>query len=83
MLDKNRDSLKWWESQVSNFPKLSNLGYLALKYLSFPPSSVEGELLFSIGGNVYTPHRNRLTAARGDMLVFIYNYNLRIFKFNY
>ena len=69
MLDKNGDP---WESQVSKFPKLSNL---ALKYLSWPPSSVEGERLFSIGGNANTPHRNRLTAAHGEILAFL-NYNL-------
>ena len=50
---------------------------LAYKYLCSPPSTVESERLFSIGGNIYTPHRNRLSPDYGQKLMFL-NYNLRL-----
>ena len=58
------------------------LAKLAKRLLSAPPSSVESERLFSIGGNIYTPKRNRLTAEHGERLMFM-NFNLRAFNFNY
>ena len=57
------------------FPCLSEM---AQKYLSCPPSSVESERLFSIGGNIITSKRNRLGADNSEKLMFL-NYNLRLF----
>jgi hypothetical protein len=78
---QSRDSnpLEWWQNNKSNFPELA---VVANKMLCSSPSSVESERLFSIGGNVYTPHRNRLTAETGEKLMLL-NFNLRAFKFSY
>jgi len=78
-LNKDFSPLQWWKKNIAIFPLLSDL---AAKFLSSPPSSIESERLFSIEGNVYSPHRNWLTANTGEILMFL-NYNLRIFDFKY
>ena len=76
---RNSDPLQWWRDNRVLYPELAPL---AGKMLCSPPSSIESERLFSIGGNVYTPHRNRLTPETGEKLMLL-NYNLRIFNFEY
>lgn len=76
---RDGDPFIWWKKNEAMFPMLS---CLANKYLSSPPSSIESERLFSTGGNIYTPHRNRLSSDRGEMLMFLH-YNLQIFDFDY
>lgn len=78
-VQREANPLQWWGD---NMIVLTSLAPLAKKYLSSPPSSIESERLFSIGGNIYSPHRNRLTASNGEMLMFL-NYNLRMFNFSY
>ena len=56
-----------WGAKKSNFKQLASI---AQKYLSFPPSSVESERLFSCGGQVHSPQRNRLPPETGEMLMF-------------
>lgn len=73
-LDLKGDVFKWWNEHKILFPSLA---VLARKFLSSPPSSVESERLFSIGGNIYTPHRARLNADMGEKLMFL-NFNLRL-----
>ena len=70
---------EWWKMNSTRLPMLAKL---AKRLLSAPSSSVESERLFSIGGNIYTPKRNRLTAEHGEMLMFL-NFNLRAFDFKY
>ena len=65
----------WWKKHMAIFPCLSEM---AQKYLSCPPSSVESERLFSIGGNIITTKRRRLGADNSEKLMFL-NYNLRLF----
>ena len=74
-----QDPLIWWKANAYRFPILSKL---ARELLSAPPSSVESERLFSIGGNIYTSKRNRLTPEHGEMLMFL-NFNLRAFNYQY
>ena len=50
------------------------LSKLALKYLSASPSSIESERLFSTGGNVYKPARNRLCPENGETNVSALQY---------
>ena len=71
-LDKNGNSFEWWKQHKLQLPLLS---MLASKYLSSPPSSVESERTFSIGGNVVTRNRNRLRADNTEKLIFL-NANL-------
>ena len=73
------DPILWWKTNINVFPEL---GRVAHKMLSSPPSSIEGERLFSTGGNVFSPHRNRLTPETGEKLMLL-NFNLRIFSFEY
>ena len=73
-LARDKDPMQWWQENLSVYPYLS---LLAQKYLSCPPSSVESERVFSTGGNVYTPHRNRLNPEMGERLIFLhFNLNL-------
>jgi hypothetical protein len=62
--------------------ELPLLSKLALKYLSAPVSSVESERIFSTGGNLYKPTRNRPCPENGETLMFLH-YNLRVFNFDY
>ena len=79
VMPRDIDALIWWRENRTGFPELEKL---ANKMLCSPPSSVESERLFSIGGNVYTSHRSRLTPETGERLMFL-NFNLRMFNFNY
>ena len=77
---KNRDDpVQWWKVNNSSF---SYMSCLVKKYLCAPPSSVESERLFSVGGSIYSPKRNRMTADTGEMLMFLH-YNLRALGFKY
>ena len=58
---------RWTYKQI----KLPNLRLLANIFLSTPPSQVKTERLFSMGGNICTPHRNRLTSDTGEMRMFL------------
>ena len=73
-LDLKGNPLDWWKKNGVLF---SGLSEMAKKILSCPPSSVESERLFSIGGNILTDKRSRLKAENSEMLMFL-NYNLRL-----
>lgn len=79
LLARSDDPFQWWKKTQETLPRLSKL---ASKYLSAPPSSVESERLFSTGGNVYEPTRNRLCPENGETLMFLH-YNLRVLNFKY
>lgn len=79
LLLRTDDPFKWWKTAQETLPLLSKL---ASRYLSAPPSSVESERLFSTGGNVYEPTRNRLCSENGETLMFLH-YNLRVYNFKY
>ena len=71
-ISMDEDPLKWWMMHAINFPHLRTV---AARYLSSPPSSVESEWVFSIGGNIVTKDRSRLTADNTKKLIFL-NSNL-------
>ena len=75
-LDKNVTPLCWWQIHKGELPHLS---HIANKYLSSPPSSVESERLFSIGGQTYTSRRSNLSPETGERLIKLC-FNLK--KFN-
>jgi len=79
LLPRDDNLFMWWHENGPRFPLLS---VLANKYLSAPPSSVESERIFSVGGNVNTPKRNRLSPDTSESLMFLHH-NLRIFEFQY
>ncbi|XP_023212487.1 zinc finger BED domain-containing protein 4-like [Centruroides sculpturatus] len=76
---RHSDPFLWWRSSKELFPNLSEL---AMKYLSAPASSIESERIFSTGGNIYEPARNRLCPENGEILMFLH-YNLRVLQFEY
>ena len=71
------DSLKWWEINRSIFTELGTV-VNKMQY----SSSVESERLFSVGENIYTPHRSQLMPATGEKLMLL-NFILPILNFNY
>ena len=75
-LEKNLTHLCWWQIHKGELPHLS---HIANKYLSSPPSSVESERLFSIGGQTYTSRRSNLSPETGERLIKLC-FNLK--KFN-
>lgn len=79
LLPRHDDPFVWWKNSRETFPLLSKL---ALKYLSAPASSAESERVFSTGGNIYKPTRNKIYPKNGEVLMFLH-YNLRVLKFNY
>ena len=79
-INPEADHLQWWRERRRDFPMLSAV---ANRHLSAPPSSVESERTFSIGGRVYSPHRaGRLSAANGERFMVL-NQNLRHFNYQY
>ena len=78
-LEQNKNPIQWWGLYKEQLP---NMAHLAKKYLSAPLSSVESERVFSIGGNLYSLKRNRITAETGKMLMFLH-YNFLVKGFNY
>ena len=68
----DEDPFKWWIMNAMGFPYLKTV---AARYLSSPLSSVESERTFSIGGNIVTKDRTRLTADNTEKLIFL-NSNL-------
>ena len=74
---KDVDVMLWWKANSTMFPELTKI---ANKMLSSSPSSVESERIFSTGGNIYTPQRNRLNPNTGEKLMLLH-FNLRVFNF--
>ena len=79
LIANNENPLNWWKANKEELPSLA---LLSRKYLCAPPSSVESERIFSVGGNIYSPKRNRLEPTTGEMLMFLH-YNLRVLQFDY
>ena len=66
-IEKSSSPFKFWKMFSGSLKLLSSL---SKKYLCSPPSSVESERLFSCGGQIYSPKRNRLNADTGEKLMF-------------
>lgn len=73
---KKSDPLQYWKKHATECPSLAAL---ATKYLCAPCSSVDSERLFSSVSNVLDEKRNRLSADRVEMLVFIKK-NIHVLK---
>ena len=75
-LKERVDPLDWWRENRQNLPMLA---LMANRYLCSPPSSVESERLFSIGGCTYQPKRSRLLPQNGETLITL-AFNLKHFS---
>ncbi|XP_029458251.1 zinc finger BED domain-containing protein 4-like [Rhinatrema bivittatum] len=62
------DPLRYWAQKASMWPELA---IVAQHFLSCPPTSVQSERVFSITGNIVSPHRARLSPDLVEQLVFI------------
>ena len=71
-LDLTADPFDWWKRHSLFMPSLSKV---AARYLSSPPSSVESERTFSIGGNIITKERTKLRPENTEQMIFL-NENL-------
>ena len=60
-------ALKFWQDQQ----RLKSLSAYARSILVVPASSAAVERVFSVGGNVLTPRRNRLSSERLSQLMVI------------
>ena len=66
---------EWWNDNKKSFPKLA---LIANKFLCSPPSSVESERTFSIGGQTYAPKRSKLLPDTSSKLIQL-SFNMRHF----
>ncbi|CAB4493022.1 unnamed protein product [Rhizophagus irregularis] len=66
-IDVSTCPFKWWASQESQFPILSQL---AKKYLAILATSAASERLFSDAGNVMTVKRTNLSPTTFEHLIF-------------
>ncbi|KAL6062157.1 RNA polymerase II regulatory region DNA binding [Balamuthia mandrillaris] len=72
-IPEKRDPRTWWREHCHLFPRLY---HVALKYLSIPATSAESERIFSLTGNILSPHRSTLSSQRLNQLVFLKHYQL-------
>uniref|UniRef100_A0A803TK93 BED-type domain-containing protein n=1 Tax=Anolis carolinensis TaxID=28377 RepID=A0A803TK93_ANOCA len=71
------DPLAYWASRDHMWPDLS---HVARQFLSCPPTSVQSERVFSLAGDVVTPHRSLLDPQTVEKLVFL-EANLPVLNF--
>uniref|UniRef100_A0A803TBZ6 BED-type domain-containing protein n=1 Tax=Anolis carolinensis TaxID=28377 RepID=A0A803TBZ6_ANOCA len=71
------DPLAYWASRDHRWPDLS---HVARQFLSCPPTSVQSERVFSLAGDVVTPHRSLLDPQTVEKLVFL-KANLPVLNF--
>uniref|UniRef100_A0A803T1C6 BED-type domain-containing protein n=1 Tax=Anolis carolinensis TaxID=28377 RepID=A0A803T1C6_ANOCA len=71
------DPLAYWASCDHMWPDLS---HVARQFLSCPPTSVQSERVFSLAGDVVTPHRSLLDPQTVEKLVFL-KANLPVLNF--
>ena len=63
------DILMWWKLNELKYPTLQEI---ARDVLAIPISTVASESTFSIGGQILTPHRNRLHYTTLEALMVLY-----------
>ena len=72
------DVLNWWKVHENAIPLLAKL---AKHVLTIPASSSKSERVFSCGGNLVTPHRNKLADKKVEDFVVIKENNSTINEF--
>lgn len=66
-VDHNLTVLEWWKKNSLFFPRIS---MLAKKFLVIPASSVSSERVFSLGGQINSKKRCRLSHSNVDLFFF-------------
>ena len=72
-IDHNLTVLEWWKKNSAFFPRLS---VLAKKFLAIHASSVSSERVFSLGGQIVSKKRCRLSHNNVDLFIFL-NKNMK------
>lgn len=72
-VDHNLTVLEWWKKNSLFFPRIS---ILAKKFLAIPASSVSSERVFSLGGQIVSKKRCRLSHSNVDLFIFL-NKNMK------
>ncbi|KAI4872545.1 hypothetical protein NFI96_025157, partial [Prochilodus magdalenae] len=67
-IPRSDNPFEYWGNNHARFPILAAT---AVKFLSAPSTSVESERLFSTASNIVDEKRNRLTAEKAEMLIFL------------
>ena len=91
----NFDILVWWKENGPKYPILSSI---ARDILAIPVSTVTSESIFSTGGKVVSPHRNKLHSdtlealmcdqnwlwvdIKGDYIKILFLYHICLIVFN-
>lgn len=78
VIPRHHDPLKYWQTIKHAYPVLFNI---AKKYLSVIATSVPSERLFSKTGIIKSDARNRLTAKRLNILLFLGSLNYEDWEF--
>ena len=73
---QSTDPLHYWAIKEKVWPDLS---LLAQWNLSCPPTSVASERVFSVAGDIVSPHRSRLLPWKVEQLTFL-KVNYPLFK---
>ena len=74
-IESHVDPHDWWATNKVEMPRLT---LLANRFLSAPPSSIESERTFSLGGCTYIPERSKLLPETGSKLIEL-GFNMRHF----
>ena len=73
------DIFDWWSRHAREFP---NLAEMAADYLSIPGGSVDVERLFSVGSDIITADRNKLSAETVSAIVEVQSW-IKAFDINW
>jgi hypothetical protein len=70
---RNVDILKYWQSKQYQYPLIASI---AKDHLAIPATSAESERVFSVGGDIITKKRNRLSPSTLRYLLCLRNWGV-------
>ncbi|PQM43529.1 hypothetical protein VC83_09656 [Pseudogymnoascus destructans] len=70
---RNTDILKYWQSKQFQYPLIASI---AKDHLAIPATSADSERVFSVGGDIITKKRNRLSPSTLRYLLCLRNWGI-------
>jgi hypothetical protein len=70
---RDTDILKYWQSKQYQYPLIASI---AKDYLAIPATSADSERVFSVGGDIITKKRNRLSPSTLRYLLCLRNWGV-------
>ncbi|KFY49456.1 hypothetical protein V495_00589 [Pseudogymnoascus sp. VKM F-4514 (FW-929)] len=70
---QDTDILKYWQSKQYQYPLIASI---AKDYLAIPATSADSERVFSVGGDIITKKRNRLSPSTLRYLLCLRNWGI-------